>query len=321
VELSNEINYSERVPEEIWKKCFNNPNDLHENIKDPYPVIHDTDFKDILIAPFENINTLQISDLLHPIFNSLSRRFKGEFLLYKKDTSTTDTKLFAIKHIRENERHQPLIAEFDYYERGMSILKKPVYYLRIKTPIYRRGYHYDNQTYFGKLKDIYAENPIIKICYDDKRKDEFKYFVCIDLPLFNVSKSEINLSHTEIIHLIEELIYFSDELEKQYTENADIKNEKIIESDLANWKTGKRVLENDRNTERDTKWKLNNHFMYKEKSFGDMSMYQLYAQNKDNLFVKYYRNFQQNFATVGIYKRDALEEEKVLLDNIFQTLV
>jgi hypothetical protein len=318
VELSSEINYSERVPEEIWKKCFNNPNNLSENIKDPYPVMYDADFKNIEVPSFLNTYTLQISDLLHPIFNSLSLRFKDEFILYNKDAATTDTKLFAIKHIRENGRHQPLIAEFDYYERGMSILQKPVYYLRIKTPIYRRGYHYENQTYFGKLKDAYSNNPVIKICYDERRKDEFKYFVCVDLPLFYISNSEINVSHNELIQLIEELITFSDELEKQYTGNADIQNDKIIESDLSTWPAGKNSLVDDRAVERDIKWKLNDHYIYMEKFFPDMQIHRLYAQNKDNLFIKYYRNYQKNFTTVGIYKKDALAEEKLLLETIFK---
>ena len=55
-----------------------------------------------------------------------------------------------------------------------------------------------------------------------------------------------------------------------------------------------------------------------EKFFTDMQIHRLYAQNKDNLFVKYYRNYQKNFTTVGIYKKDALAEEKQLLETIFQ---
>ncbi|MDO9256945.1 MAG: DEAD/DEAH box helicase [Bacteroidales bacterium] len=318
VELTKEINYAERVPEEVWKKCFNNPEVIKENIKDPYPVLIDLDFEDIQVKSFKNTNNLQIIDLLDPIFNSLAHRFSDQFKLYKKDTATNDNRLFAIRHIRENGRHQPLIAEFDYYEQGMSILKIPVFYLRIKTPIYKRGHHYDNLTHFGNLKDTYAHNPIIKICYDDKRKDEFRYFVCIDLPLFQISKSEINISHKELIFLIEELIGFSDDLEKQFTGNADIKNEKIIKSDLSDWQAGSNKLVNDRATERDEEWKVNRHYLYKEKPFIDMLMNQLYAQNKDNLFIKYYRKFQKNFTTVGIYKKDALDQEKIFLNTIFQ---
>jgi hypothetical protein len=319
INVSNEINYTERVPPEIWKKCFNNPDTLYEDIKDPYPVVHDIDFKNIEVVPFTITNTLKISDFLHPIFNSLALRFKDEFMLYNKDATTTDTKLFAIKHVRENGRHQPVIAEFDYYERGLNILPNPVYYLRIKTPIfYNRHNQYDNQTRFGRFKDVYADNPIIKICLDDKRKDAFKCFVCIDLPLFYINQSEINLSHTELIHLIEELITFSDELEKQYTGNADIQNERIIENDLVNWSAKKNTLPQDRISERDSKWKANSHYVFKEKSVEEMPIYKLYAQNKDNLFVKYYRNYQQNFAAVGIYKKDALAEEKKLLETIFQ---
>jgi hypothetical protein len=321
VELTKEINYAERVPEEVWKKCFNNPEVIKENIKDPYPVLIDFDFEDIKVKSFKNTNNLQIIDLLDPIFNSLAYRFTEQFKLYKKDTANNDNRLFAIRHIRENGRHQPLIAEFDYYERGMSILKIPVFYLRIKTPIYKRGHHYDNLTHFGNLKDTYAHNPIIKICYDDKRKDEFRYFVCIDLPLFQISRSEINISHKELIFLIEELISFSDDLEKQFTGNADIKNEKIIKSDLSNWPAGSNKLVNDRATERDEEWKVNRHYLYKEKPCIDMLINQLYAQNKDNLFIKYYRKFQKNFTTAGIYKKDALEQEKIFLNTIFHTTI
>jgi len=66
---------------------------------------------------------------------------------------------------------------------------------------------------------------------------------------------------------------------------------------------------------------INMNYLYNEKPFTDMLMNQLYAQNKDNLFIKYYRKSEKNFTTVGIYKKDALDKEKILLNTIFQNKI
>ncbi len=57
------------------------------------------------------------------------------------------------------------------YEPGLHILERPVYYLRINTLIYPSGYKFDNLTWFGKQKNVYIANPVLKIGFDNDRKD------------------------------------------------------------------------------------------------------------------------------------------------------
>jgi superfamily II DNA or RNA helicase len=320
IEQSNEINYLERMDESIWKKGFNNPSVADYENKDPFPVLYDIDFKDIKPPIWNGKHSTASNTILEPVLSALAKQFKNEFYIYEKSLQAADTKVFAIKHIRANERHQPLIAEFNYYEPGLHILGKPVYYLRIKTPIYRRGYRYDNLTWFGKQKEVYASNPVLKICFDNYRKDEFKYFVCADLPLFYTDNNKINLSEQEILQVIQDLISFSDDLENAYTQNKDISNDSIIEENLPTWRARGDELDRDRGIGTDRKWKSIDRYLFREqKSQLSFELFNhIYLQNKNEIFVKYYRNYKQDHRCVGFYKNDALIEETKLYNYIFE---
>ncbi len=242
-----------------------------------------------------------------------------EFYIYDNSHQIADNKVFAIKHIRTNERHQPIIAEFNYYEPGLHVLGKPVYYLRIKTPIYRRGYKYDILIGFGKQKEVYAANPVLKICFDNYRKDEFKYFVCADLPLFYADNKQLNLSDKELIQIVYDLIAFADDLENVFTEKKDIKNESIIEDNLPKWQKQTSVLSSDRGNNAEHSWQTSNAYLYREKKYPDNFelINHMYALNMKEPFVKNYRNYGDDYRCVGFYKNDALQDEVRFYNYIY----
>lgn len=321
IEQSNEINYLERVVESDWKKCFNNPEVASYENKDPFPVVYERDFKNINLD-FKEEKQLTTSTsrktILEPILSALARHYKKEFYIYENKPGG-DKKIFAIKHIRANERHQPVIAEFEFYEPGLHILQKPVYCLRIKTPIYRRGYKYDNLTRFGKQKYVYADNPVLKIGFDNSRRDEFKYFVCADLPVFNTDNQKLNLSDKELEKVLSDIIAFADDLENTYMNNYDISNE-IIEGNLPEWKQVEHQLSLNRGNESDQSWRSKNEYLFKEKQCLNRfeSTNHIYYKNMEERIIKYYRTSDADFRSVGFYKNDALAEETKLYKYIFE---
>ena len=320
IEQSNEINYLERVDESVWKNSFNNPTQSTYENKDPFPVEYIKDFEGIERTSLNVQHSTSSKNILDPILNALANHFKKEFFVYNNNQQIADNKAFAIKHIRTNERHQPIIAEFNYYEPGLHILGKPVYYLRIKTPIYRRGYKYNNLTWFGKQKEVYAANPVIKIGFDNYLKDEFKYFVCADLPVFITESKQLNLSEAEVIQVVHDVIAFADDLENTYTQSKDISNDSIIENNLPQWNKNMLGLSVDRGNATDRKWQTSSKYLLRQKKHTENFelLNHMYDYNKEEVFVKHYRNYGEDYRCVGIYKNDALEEETKLYNYIFE---
>lgn len=320
IEQSNEINYLERVDDTTWKNSFNSPTQVAYENKDPFPVDYTKDFKEATDQLLQVEDSTSSKTILEPVLQAVANHFKQEFYIYDNSSQIVDNKVFAIKHIRSNGRHQPVIAEFNYYEPGLHILGKPVYYLRIKTPIYRRGYKYDNLIWFGKQKDVYAVNPVLKICFDNNRKDEFKYFVSTDLPVFITNKNQLNLSEAEVLKVVNDLIVFADDLENAYTQSKDISNENIIEDNLPQWSKSAEGLSRDRGNNTDRKWQSIGDYLYREKKHsGNYELLShIYGYNTEEIFVKHYRNYGDDYRCVGFYKNDALEEETKLYNYIFE---
>lgn len=320
VEQSNEINYRERIDDSTWKNSFSSPSLTSYENKDPFPVNYSQDFSKATKELPNVQDSTSSKTILEPVLQALASHFKNEFYIYDSTAKITDNKVFAIKHIRSNGRHQPVIAEFNYYEPGLHILGKPVYYLRIKTPIYRRGYKYDNLTWFGKQKNVYAANPILKICFDNYRKDEFKYFVCADLPVFISDSKQLNLSEAELLKVVNDLIVFADDLENTYTQSKDIINEKIIEDNLPKWNKRTKRLSKDRGNNADGKWKRTGEYICREKKCIEnfQLLNHIYDFNRKEVFAKYYRNYGEDFRCVGFYRNDALLEETELYNYIFE---
>ena len=167
---------------------------------------------------------------------------------------------------------------------------------------------------------MYAANPVIKIGFDNYRKDEFKYFVSADLPVFITESKQLNLSETEVIQVIHDLIDFADDLEKTYTLNKDILNDSIIEDNLPTWNKKVDGLSMDRGNETSQKWQTSNKYLYRQKKHSEnfKLLNHMYSYNMDEVFVKHYRNFGEDYRSVGFYKNDALQEETKLYNYIFE---
>ncbi len=320
IEQSNEINYLERMDDSIWKNSFNHPEVVSYENKDPFPVVYENDFVNIHTTHLQSQHSTSSKTILEPVFAALAKFFKKEFYIYDNRRRLEDNKVFAIKHIRANERHQPIIAEFNYYEPGLHILGKPVYYLRIKTPIYRRGYKYDDLRRFGNQREVYAANPILKIGFENYRRDEFKYFVCADLPVFYTEDKQLNLSEKEILQVTNDLIAFADDLEYTFAEQNDITNDSIFKDTLPQWKKETGELSANRGNGADRIWKTSNNYLFREKKYEiNYELFNhMYADNLKDPFVKHYSKYGEDYRCVGFYKNDALFEETKLYNYIFE---
>ena len=318
-EESKEIDYLARTNKD-WKKGFNTPRQFEEGLRDPFPVVHENDFKNIFPAPRQWRNFNSSKAILDQLFDTLSRQFKDEFFTYGSDSRTTDNKIFEIKHVRENGRHQPVIAGFDYYKAGFHILGRLVYHLRITTPLYHRGYEYDNLTSFGRLKEVYARNPVIKIGFDKscKRNNPFRYFACVDLPLFYTNEQQLNLSEAALIQVVTDLVAFADELEEKYTAGDHLNTHP--DETLIPWIYRDSPLRaNNLPLTIQPGWTAIGDYIYKEVVLESSisSLSDTFTLNRNHPFLKYYRNLNQDHCCIGCQK-NASPEEITLFNHIFK---
>jgi hypothetical protein len=156
-----------------------------------------------------------LKELTGAILKTIKNNFGGEVVASsEEDSSAINPPLCVIKHVREiNDRHQPVLIEMEYFEEGLSYIDRPVYCLRIKTPLSKRWEKFSDHRRFGLLRRDYYANPMLKICLDEKTSDKYKLYICSEIPFFQIGNNECNISTGEIILLIRNLIEFSDDLE------------------------------------------------------------------------------------------------------------
>ena len=321
VQFSNEINFREQVPEDVWQKCLNIPgNNTIEH--DPFPV----HFEHVSMHFDQAKEQPEISGYLHPLFNSLKHRFGKEFVLFRRDMQQDeDKKIFAIRHFRSDDRHQPIIGELGYSEEGLYFMNKPVYYLRISSPLARSnknmGYLYNS----GLIKKIYNDHPILKICLNKTVRGFFRYYVCADLPLFSLHQGGYNLSHQEIIRIIEDVIDFTDELEQViHGMGFDITHNEVLKQENESWNGGSsQKLVEDRPFGGARGWRANDSgaFLYKERFELKNDPEEIYKFNHAQYCVRKINEGGQTKIQSGVYKNDALEEECFLLNEILNSIV
>lgn len=319
IQFSSEINFREQITEEVWTKCFNKPG-ARANIQDPFPVDHEADFSGLSIQKeFKGVHQ-DILDYLNPLFNTIKEHFKEEFVVFKP--ADGDKQIFALKHIRHNQRHQPLIGELVYSEQGLYFMNKPVYCLRILTPLAKRSRVLNEIYKYGLLKNDYRDNPLLKICLNKDQKGYLRYYVCTDLPLFAINDKGYNLSQNEVLNAIRTLIGFADELEQLiYRTGFDIKNEDIVDKDHKPWQSDlSRRLTDDRFEEVAEAWVATKSGMqiYTELETQIADFEEIYTFNHTQFFLRKHRNGKRTVLQAGLYKNDALIEEYTLLDNILK---
>ncbi|MBK9983888.1 MAG: hypothetical protein IPP15_16215 [Saprospiraceae bacterium] len=290
IQFSNEINFKERISEEEWGKYLNVPGKATME-HDPFPVDYSTDFSGILLPSLNISKPNDVDAFLAPLWNTIQERFGHEFVLFKKEIlKQVIKKLFAVKHIRENQRHQPIIGEIGYSEPGLYFLKKPVYFIRLSTPFARRFQAISDINKLGIIQDIYNNNPLLKICWNREVKGFFRFYVCIDLPLFMSKDNNYNISQKELITAFETLIEFSDDLElKLYGTKVDIKNEEVIEGADTIWeKVQHGELSSDRGQNLEKGWKksASNQYIYKEKELYTEPYEEIYQFNHKQIFLR-----------------------------------
>jgi superfamily II DNA or RNA helicase len=328
VHFSNEINFSEQVPDTVWTDCFNAPGNK-ESVQDPFPINYEVDFTGISTAQETSKSQTVIAGLLHPLYNTLKHHFKDEFVLLDKkwdgkSGSGDEEKFFAIKHIRKNQRHQPVIGAMYNSEPGLYFTKNPVYCLRLLTPLSRNARHmkeiYNN---LGPLKRTYLDNPLLKICLNNTQKGLFRYYICIDLPVFAIRGTQFNLSHNEVIQAIESLIDFSDRFEQVlHGEKFDIKNEEVVSRENTKWHSADvQRLSEDRNEHSGNGWHASNsdRYHYQEIGTADRTEDEIHQYNHEVLFLRKLHKNRKTVLQVGLYKNDALEQEYYLLDKILKS--
>lgn len=321
IQFSNEINFREKINDDVWTECFNKPG-ARENIQDPFPVNYEADFSELSIQEeFKGVHK-DVLDYLKPLFNTIKERFQEEFVIFKP--ADGDKQVFALKHIRHNQRHQPLIGELIYSEQGLYFMNKPVYCLRILTPLAKRSRILKEIYKYGLLKTIYRDNPLLKICLNKEQKGYLRYYVCTDLPIFSVNKNSYNLSHQEVIKSIESVVEFTDELEQRiYRAGFDIKNEEIIDKDHKSWNADVNLkLSSDRPERVAEAWQISNSgkHVYNEKQSCNGDYDEFYTFNHEHFFLRKLRAGGKSMVQACLYKNDALEEEYILLDHILKSV-
>jgi superfamily II DNA or RNA helicase len=322
VHFSNEINFREQVSDAVWTECFNSPG-AKEIIHDPFPVEYEKDFAGISIKQVINEGQQEITGFLDPLINTLTHHFKKEFVLFSQ--SEGDANIFAIKHIRHNRRHQPVIGALVYSEQGLYFMKKPVYCLRLLTPLARNARSMkDVYNRLDSLKRTYLDNPLLKICLDKSQKGFLKYYVCADLPLFLSKDAGYNLSHNEVIKVMESIVDFTDLLEQLiHSVNFDIRNEEIVDKESEEWQTDQEhKLGDDREALAPEDWTDSDTGVYQYMEIGSQFLNddEIHAYNHENFFLRKLIKDGSAFVQAGIYKNDALAEECYLLDKILKSI-
>jgi len=324
IENSSEINYLERIEESKWKSCFRTPV-ANEKIDEPFGINYETDFGNVSIPSNGLKSQNPLIGFVVPILAVLSKHFKNQFISYFDGIKVENgARLCAVKHVRSNGRHQPIIFELEYIEQGLNYIKRPTYCLRIKTPITRWNEKYDDLRRFGSLKDDYYSNPMLKICIDEKARarDLFRQYICVEMPLFLIGNSEINISNQELLFNTNVLIEFADNLEYKF-HGDDIKNETVI-NDGKRLETGKIYLTDDRSPLNLTVgWKTTNDakFIFREQEMDKEDILQTYKFNHNNNFVRQIVVSANCYSQIGVYKADALQKEIDLMNTIFSNAI
>lgn len=323
VGFSNEINFREQISEDVWTRCLNKPGN-HIIEKDPFPVDYERDFNGI--SPPDTTEPIagSIEGYLDPLLNSIQDHFGEEFLLIDRKTlKDEDKKLFAIRHIRPNKRHQPVIGELGHSEEGLYFLKQPVYFIRITTPLSRNKRNIDIINKYKLIKETYNDNPLLKICLDQAGNDYFRYYVCADLPLFQLSNQAFNLSFEEIIAVIDSVIGFADDLE-QIISSGDIRNEYVLDKIQAQSTIrSSNTLTANRGVPIPKTWRrsASGMFVYKQKEERLLPYEEMYSFNHKNLFLRKINDSGVTRQQVGIYQHDALTEECELLEKLLSASI
>jgi hypothetical protein len=312
---SKEVNFLQSFEGDQWKDFFSEP-ERNPEIKEPFNV-KSNDFNNIVPPELPN-KQQEIGQIIPDILNTIQSHFGNELVVYDAGENTFG----GIKHTRTNGRDQPVMFILDYFEPGLHYIKKPVYVLKIVSPLTQRGKLLNDNRIFGKLKTEYEDMGLVKICLDRNRSlgERFKYYTRIDLPIILTENSDINISSDELKFAIEELIRFTDELEEKVL-TIDISNEEIINDTDKLVPIGKSFPANRVNHEIERNWKrsANNKIISRSIELDKEDVESCYLFNHQNYFMRkiYLTNLVKK--EVAIYKADALKEEMELLNKILKS--
>ncbi len=313
-----------------WHNYFNSPKNEGQ-VDEPLGVSPE-DFDGIIIQESHEVKNKLGRNVIDNILNSLANRFGSQLVYTKSEEELKPTVLLAaVKYVnRKTGRHQPVVIELEYFEQGVSIIGKPTYVLRIKTPILFKEKEIVDSRYLLKLKGDYFENPLIKINYNEHNKGKFRLYVSTELPLFMINEKDSNISSSELITAIDKLIPFADNLERGLNGVTEIKNDEVIkEEDLKSRESDDVLIENRGVFENIKNWRKSPSVEYLYKS----SVLQLernktqkqttvdtFRFNTSNPLVR--KTFVEGTLKkeVGIYRDDALIKELILLENVLKNV-
>ena len=310
---SKEVNFLQSFEGDSWSQFFKKPT-LNEILLEPFEV-KASDFAGIETPKYAANNGHYVT-MKKAILKTLSIHFKGELVIYDNHPDW----IGAIQHKRTDERDQPVIIELDYYEPGMFLLGKPVFVLKLKSPLTKRGQHFDDMRTFGKLKQEYEHLPILKICLDEQYTNRnFKYYVRADLPVICDLDGCMSLSEDELIYVTKALIHFTDDLEKQLL-NTDIKNNEVITMSDDTVPNSINLTQNRIPYEIFKGWETNltNHFLIRKKNLDSTLHTDNYIFNHQQIFLKQISLGTVIERQICVYHSDALKIEMDLLDKILK---
>jgi hypothetical protein len=313
VNSSKEVNYLERVNED-WEQLFNKPT-LDAGIEEPFGV-KEMDFTGCTFVKEQEGRSEKITSLL---IATLQKNFGSELVMMTEDNNIEGSLIAAIKHIRKNQRHQPVFLELHYYEPGLALINQPVYCLQIKTPISKNEKLFLDLRSFGSLRETYRNKPHLKICLDkEKRRTPFKLYCRCDLPIV-LSAGELNISEQELVFMIRDLIAFADDLENKIV-NTDLQNEEVITIEPMQFSAGERFLPQNRGAERAAGWRVSpdSQLIFKEKVSEKEGILEGYQFNHEMCFERMVNMGEETIVHVACFKQDALPLEIRLLGEILR---
>ncbi|MCW3789281.1 DEAD/DEAH box helicase [Plebeiibacterium sediminum] len=328
VENRNELSAPDMNTDD-WHSYFNSP-EKEVQIEEPLGVKAE-DFKGVNIQEPQVVKNRLSRKVIDNILNSLENKFGNQLVYAKSEDNQKPTILLAaIKYVDSNtNRHQPVIIELEYFEQGVSIIGKPTYVLRIKTPVLFKDKVIHDSKHLLRLKGEYLENPLIKINYKEQDKGNFRLYVSTELPLFMVDNKDSNISSPELIMAIEKLIPFADNLERELNGEAEIKNDIIMQEDSSIREIEDCLIDNRGAIAEFKSWRKSQTVGFMSKS-SELELMNNTTQkqtsidtfifNSNNPLVRKTFGEGKLKKEVGIYRDDALVDELALLENVLKNV-
>lgn len=298
-----------------WRDFLRTP--TFDPIEDPYQA-KIKDFEG-LKTPQLKINTVSFIEYLNSIKNAIQELNQYAPESYFVDNSN-NLKLIIDPNL-DKTRKQPVVVEIIFDPIGTGYFGRPVYCVKMKTPLAATSKFKNFKDVFYSKK-IIQENyrPGLKLCLDISQTSGSLWgiYMSYELPLFITEIFENPLSAEEIQESFKSLIYCADLTEKIIFEQQDINldalNMDVSRPSVSNKITFRRASKQNVNSN----WRLNNNFYILEKEcfLGTSDVVrQSLIENHNNLYIKAVLKNTKWVYQAAYHALDACKEELDVIEK------